>query len=102
MITPLNDRIIVQRDEEKDQMKNGLYIPDNAREKPQQGTVLAVGEGKVLENGTRIKVGVSVGSQVLFGKYAGTEIVLDDVQYLILREDDILGIITPKTKSATR
>lgn len=102
MITPINDRVIVRRNEEENQMKNGLYIPDNAREKPQQGTVLAVGEGKVLENGTRVKIGIGIGCQVLFGKYAGTEILLDNEQYLILREDDILGIIAPKAKSAAR
>jgi chaperonin GroES len=99
-IRPLNDRIIVRRVEEQEQMRGGLYIPDTAREKPQEGEVIAVGQGKLLENGTRVQMDVKAGDRVLFGKYAGTEIKLDGDEYLILREDDILGIIEGASKKA--
>jgi chaperonin GroES len=98
-IRPLHDRIIVRRIEESEQMRGGLYIPDTAKEKPQEGEVIAVGNGKILENGTKIALDVKAGDRVLFGKYAGTEIKLDGEEYLILREDDVLGVIEGATKS---
>jgi chaperonin GroES len=97
-IRPLNDRIIVRRTEDQEQMRGGLYIPDTAREKPQEGEVIAVGNGKLLENGTRISIDVKAGDRILFGKYAGTEVKLDGEDYLILREDDVLGVIEPAAK----
>jgi chaperonin GroES len=97
-IRPLNDRIIVRRTEEQEQMRGGLYIPDTAKEKPQEGEVLAVGNGKLLDTGQRIPIDLKVGDRVLFGKYAGTEIKLDDEEYLILREDDILGVVETAAK----
>ncbi|MFN0110456.1 MAG: co-chaperone GroES [Blastocatellia bacterium] len=92
-IRPLNDRIIVRRTEDQEQMRGGLFIPDTAKEKPQEGEVIAVGNGKLLDNGTRIAIDIKAGDKVLFGKYAGTEIKLDGDEYLILREDDVLGVI---------
>jgi chaperonin GroES len=92
-IRPLQDRVIVKRIEEKEQVRGGIIIPDTAKEKPQEGEVIAVGAGKLLDNGTRIEPGVKAGDKVLFGKYSGTEIKLDGDEYLILREDEILGII---------
>jgi len=97
-IRPLNDRIIVKRIEESEQMRGGLYIPDTAKEKPQEGEVLAVGNGKLLENGTRIAIDLKVGDRVLFGKYAGTEVKLDGEELLILREDDVLGVVQSAAK----
>jgi len=101
-IRPLNDRIIVRRMEEQEQMRGGLYIPDTAKEKPQEGEVLAVGAGKLLETGQRIPMDLKAGDRILFGKYAGTEIKLDGDEYLILREDDVLGVVetTAKGKGA--
>ena len=97
-IRPLNDRIIVKRLEDQGQMRGGLYIPDTAKEKPQEGEVLAVGNGKLLENGTRIAIDLKVGDRVLFGKYAGTEVKLDGEELLILREDDVLGVVQSAAK----
>lgn len=97
-IRPLNDRIIVRRTEDQEQMRGGLYIPDTAKEKPQEGEVIAVGNGKLLDNGTRIAIDIKAGDKVLFGKYAGTEIKLDGDEYLILREDDVLGVIEGAAK----
>jgi chaperonin GroES len=97
-IRPINDRIIVQRIEEEEQMRGGLYIPDTAKEKPQEGKVIAVGNGKLLENGSRTPIDIKAGDKVLFGKYAGTEVKLDGEEYLILREDDVLGVIEDATK----
>ena len=97
-IRPLNDRIIVKRLEEQEQMRGGLYIPDTAKEKPQEGEVLAVGNGKLLENGTRIAIDLKAGDRVLFGKYAGTEVKLDGEELLILREDDVLGVVQSAAK----
>ena len=101
-IRPLNDRIIVRRMEDQEQMRGGLYIPDTAKEKPQEGEVLAVGNGKLLDTGQRIAIDLKSGDRILFGKYAGTEIKLDGEDYLILREDDILGVVetTAKGKGA--
>jgi chaperonin GroES len=98
-IRPLHDRVIVRRIEEQEQIRGGIYIPDTAKEKPQEGEVIAAGTGKVLENGTRLEMGVKAGDRVLFGKYAGTEVKLDGEEYLILREDDILGVIEGATKA---
>jgi len=97
-IRPLNDRIIARRVEEQDQMRGGLYIPDTAKEKPQEGEVIAVGNGKLLENGNRVPIDIKVGDRVLFGKYSGTEVKLDGEEFLILREDDILGVVEGATK----
>jgi chaperonin GroES len=101
-IKPLHDRIIVKRIEEQEQIRGGIYIPDTAKEKPQEGEVIAAGPGKVLENGTKLEMGVKAGDRVLFGKYSGTEIKLDGEEYLILREDDVLGIIEGASKKAGR
>ena len=92
-IRPLQDRVIVKRLKEEDKTKGGLYIPDSAKEKPVEGTVLAVGNGKVLEDGTVRRLDVKEGDRVLFGKYSGTEVKIDGEEHLILREDDILGVI---------
>jgi chaperonin GroES len=97
-IRPLNDRIIARRMEEQEQMRGGLYIPDTAKEKPQEGEVLAVGNGKLLDNGQRIAIDLKAGDRILFGKYAGTEIKLDGEEYLILREDDVLGVVETAAK----
>jgi chaperonin GroES len=92
-LRPLHDRVVIKRAEEKEQMVGGLYIPDTAKEKPQQGEVIAVGDGRILDDGTRVPVDLNVGDQVLFGKYSGTEVKIDGEEHLILREDDILGVI---------
>ena len=92
-IRPLSDRVLVQRLEEEQTTKSGIIIPDTAKEKPQQGKVVAVGDGKLLDNGTRVTPAVKAGEKVLFGKYSGTEVKFDGVEYLILREEDILGIL---------
>jgi chaperonin GroES len=93
-IKPLQDRVIVKRLEEEEKTAGGIIIPDSAKEKPQQGKVLAVGPGKVLEGGTRVEMTVKKGDVVLFGKYAGSEVKLDGDEVLIMREDDILGILS--------
>jgi chaperonin GroES len=93
-VRPLSDRVLVQRLEEEETTKGGIIIPDTAKEKPQQGKVVAIGEGKLLDNGNRVTPGVKVGETVLFGKYAGTEIKVDGQEYLILREDDIFGVFS--------
>ncbi len=92
-LRPLQDRIIVKRLEEESMTAGGLYIPDTAKEKPQKGEIVAVGKGKITEAGKVIPVDLTVGDTVLFGKYAGTEIKIDGVDYLIMREDDILGVV---------
>ena len=92
MIKPLSDRVVVRAEEAEEKTSSGLYIPDSAKEKPQRGTVVSVGPGKV-ENGTKIDMTVKEGDTVLYGKYSGTEITLDSEEYLIMRESDILGII---------
>jgi chaperonin GroES len=92
-IRPLQDRIIVKRIDEEEKTKGGIIIPDTAREKPMEGEVIAVGSGKVLENGTKQTPEVKKGDRILFGKYSGTEVKIDGVEHLIMREDDILGII---------
>ena len=92
-IKPLQDRVIVRRIEEGEQVRGGIIIPDTAKEKPQEGEVVAVGEGKYREDGTRQTLDVKAGDRVLFGKYSGSEIKLDGEEFLIMREDEILGII---------
>jgi len=92
-IRPLQDRLIVKRVEEEDKTKGGIIIPDSAKEKPMEGKIVAVGTGKVLEDGKKLPLDVKEGDRVLFGKYAGTEIKIEDEEHLIMREDDILGII---------
>ena len=92
-IQPLSDRVVVQALEETEQMRGGLYIPDTAKEKPMQGTIIAVGPGKLSEENERITPDVEVGQKVLYGKYSGTEVTVDGNEFLILRESDILAII---------
>ena len=92
-VRPLHDRVIVKRVEEEEQTKGGIIIPDTAKEKPQEGKIAAVGPGKRDENGKRIPLEVKKGDRVLFGKYTGSEIKIDGVEHLIMREDDILGIM---------
>lgn len=92
-IRPLHDRIVVERLEEETTTKGGIVIPDSAKEKPCRGKVVAVGNGKVLDNGENRPVDVKVGETVLFGKYAGTEVKIADAELLVLREDDIMGVI---------
>jgi chaperonin GroES len=92
-IRPLHDRIVVKRIEEKQQMQGGLHIPDSAKEKPQQSEVIAVGPGKRLEDGKLALLDVKPGDRVLLGKYSGSEISLDGQEYLIIREDEVLGIL---------
>ncbi len=92
-VRPLRDRVVVKRIEEQEQKVGGIIIPDTAKEKPQQGKVIAVGSGKVNDEGKVIPLDVKVGDTVLFGKYSGTEIKLDGTDYLIVREEEILGII---------
>ena len=98
-IRPLHDRVIIKRIEEGEQIRGGIIIPDTAKEKPQEGLVVAVGNGKILENGTKISLDVKEGDRVLFGKYSGTEIKVDGEEYLIVREDDVLGILAESAKS---
>ena len=92
-IRPLNDRLIVKRLEEEEKTKGGIIIPDNAKEKPSQGEVIAVGNGKVLDDGKKQPLEVKKGDRVLFGKYSGTEIKVDGVEYLMMREEDVLGVV---------
>ncbi|HEV2305128.1 MAG TPA: co-chaperone GroES [Candidatus Acidoferrales bacterium] len=99
-ITPLHDRVIVKRIEEKESVKGGIIIPDTAKEKPQEGEVVAVGSGK-REKGELIPLDVKVGDRILFGKYSGNEIKIDDQEYLILKEDEILAKLGGAAKAAT-
>jgi chaperonin GroES len=92
-IKPLQDRVIVRRIEEAEKTKGGIIIPDTAKEKPMEGKVIAVGKGKVLEDGKIHPLDVKAGDRVLFAKYAGTEVKIDEEEHLIMREDDILGVI---------
>ena len=92
-VKPLADRVVVQPLDESEQMRGGLYIPDTAKEKPSQGEIVAVGPGKISDEGARLEMDVSVGDKVLYGKYSGTDVTLDGVEYLILRESDILAIV---------
>jgi chaperonin GroES len=92
-VRPLHDRLLVRRIEENDTAKGGIIIPDTAKEKPQKGEVLAVGNGKILDNGTKIAMDVQVGNTILFGTYTGTDIKIDGEEVLILREDEVLAIL---------
>ena len=92
-IRPLQDRLIVERIDSQEKTASGIYIPDTAKEKPQQGKVLACGKGKVREDGTVQPLDVKPGDTILFGKYSGTEIKIDNDEYLIMREDDVLGVV---------
>ncbi|PYM12343.1 MAG: co-chaperone GroES [Candidatus Rokuibacteriota bacterium] len=92
-IRPMHDRLIVERLEEAEVRKGGIIIPDTAKEKPQEGKVIAVGAGKMTDEGKRLPVDVKAGDRILFGKYSGSEVKLDDKEYLILREEDVLAIL---------
>jgi chaperonin GroES len=92
-VRPLHDRLIIQRLEEGEQQVGGIIIPDSAREKPQQGKVIAAGDGKTKDDGTRIPLDVKAGDLILFGKYSGQEIKLDGEEYIIMREDEVLGVV---------
>jgi chaperonin GroES len=92
-LRPLHDRLLVKRIEEDEVRRGGIIIPDTAKEKPQEGKVIAVGTGKVTEDGKRLALDVKAGDRILFGKYSGSEVKIDDEEYLILREEDVLGIL---------
>jgi chaperonin GroES len=102
-IRPLYDRIVVKRIEEQETTRNGIVIPDSAKEKPQEGEVMAIGKGKRLEDGTMVPLDVKVGDRILFGKYSGNEIKLESTEYIIMREDDVLGVlnVVPQAVSKT-
>ena len=99
-LRPLHDRVLIKRIEEQETVKGGIIIPDTAKEKSQEGEVISVGTGKMLENGTIVPLDVKEGDRILFGKYSGAEIKLQDQDYLILREDEIVGILTRAGKAA--
>ncbi len=92
-VKPLQDRVIVERLQEEEKTKGGLFIPDSAKEKPMQGKVVAAGNGRILEDGKKIPMDVKVGDIVLFAKYSGNDVKIDDKEYLIMKEDDILAIV---------
>jgi len=92
-LRPLHDRVVIRRVEEGESQRGGIIIPDTAKEKPQHGEVKAVGNGKLLDNGERVPLDVKAGDRILFGKYSGSEIKLDGEEYLILKEDEILGVL---------
>jgi chaperonin GroES len=97
---PLHDRILIKRVEEKETVKGGIIIPDTAKEKPQEGEVVAVGHGKKTDKGELIALDVKPGERILFGKYSGSEIKIDDQEYLILREDEVLGVLETAKQAA--
>jgi chaperonin GroES len=99
-IRPLHDRIVVKRLEQQEAMQGGLYIPDSAKEKPQEGQVVAVGNGKKTEDGKVIALDVKVGDRILFGKYSGSDIKLDGEEYMIMREDEVLAVLEGGSKKA--
>jgi len=101
-VTPLHDRVLVKRIEEKESVKGGIIIPDSAKEKPQEGEVVAVGAGKINEKGDRVALDVKTGDRILFGKYSGAEIKVDDEEYLILREEEILAKLSGAAKAAKK
>ena len=101
-IRPLYDRILVKRIEEQETIRNGIVIPDSAKEKPQEGEVIALGRGKRLDNGELVALDVQVGDRILFGKYSGSDIKLEQDEYLIMREDEVLGILDAKPKAAKK
>jgi chaperonin GroES len=99
-IRPLHDRVLIKRIAEQETVRGGIIIPDSAKEKPQEGEVVAVGNGKILENGQRVPLDVKEGDRILFGKYAGSEIKVEGEEYLILREDEVLGVLANAAKPA--
>jgi len=99
-ITPLHDRVLVRRLEEKETVKGGIIIPDTAKEKPQEGEVIAIGAGKLNEKGDRIPLDVKAGDRILFGKYSGNDITIDDEEFMIMKEDEILAKIGGSAKAA--
>ena len=99
-IRPLADRIVVKRIEEKETLRSGIIIPDSAQEKPQEAEVVAVGPGKRLEDGKRVPIDVKVGDRILFGKYSSSDVKVDGEEYLIMREDEILGVVEQKPEAA--
>jgi chaperonin GroES len=99
-VTPLHDRVLIKRVEEKETVKGGIIIPDTAKEKPQEGEVIAVGAGKISEKGDRVPLDVKAGDRILFGKYSGTEIKIEEQEYLILREEEILAKLGGAAKAA--
>ena len=101
-IRPLYDRIVVKRIEEKEQMQGGLYIPDTAKEKPQEGEVISAGKGKISEEGKVRPLDVKEGDRILFGKYSGTEIKIDGEDFIIMREEEVLGVLTGATSGAKK
>jgi chaperonin GroES len=101
-IRPLYDRIVVKRIEEQETVRGGIIIPDSAKEKPMEGEVIAVGHGKMLEDGKVVPLDVKVGDRILFGKYSGSEIKLNGDDYMIFREDDVLGILDAGSKAAKK
>ena len=101
-IRPLYDRIVVKRIEEQETTRNGIIIPDSAKEKPQEAEVMAIGKGKRLEDGTVVALDVKVGDRILFGKYSGNEIKLDGTEYIIMREDDVLGILDAGSQKVSK
>ena len=101
-LRPLHDRILVRRLEEQEQMRGGIIIPDSAKEKPQQGEVVAVGQGKRTEEGKLIPLDVKAGDRILFGKYSGSDIKVDGNEYMIMREDEVLGILVDAPKLAKK
>jgi chaperonin GroES len=98
---PLHDRILIKRIEEKETEKGGIIIPDTAKEKPQEGEVVAVGNGKMTEDGKVVPLDVKAGDRILFGKYSGTEIKIDSKEYLILKEEEVLGVVEGKAATAS-
>ncbi len=100
--TPLHDRILVKRIEEQETVRGGIIIPDTAKEKPQEGEVIAVGKGKINEDGKVFPLDVKHGDRILFGKYAGTEVKIDGEEFLIMKEDEVLGIVSGASKPAER
>jgi len=101
-IRPLYDRILVKRIEEEETTRNGIIIPDSVKEKPQQGEVIAIGQGKRLEDGTLAALDVKVGDRILFAKYSGSDTNLDGSEYLVMREDDVLGVLDQAAKSTNK
>ena len=99
---PLHDRILIKRIEEKETVKGGIIIPDSAKEKPQEGEVVAVGNGKKTEDGNIVPLDVKAGDRILFGKYSGSEIKMEDEEYLILNEEEVLGVVEGKAATASK
>jgi chaperonin GroES len=101
-IRPLYDRIVLKRIEEQETTRNGIVIPDSAKEKPQQGEVISIGRGKRLDDGKMVALDVQVGDRILFGKYSGNDIKLDGLEYIIMREDDVLGVLDAAPKALSK